>query len=289
MIRHPDDIDLRSALGNLYLVVNKPKRAVETLEPAVRLAPGRADMHLLLGDAHERNLHLNAAIDSLREAVRIEPRMSEAWGKLGQNLVNVTRYAEARDPLLKAITIEPMNSYYYWALGDSYVLDRTDPANEEKGLKLYQQALNLDPKNPKALYSYGMALVRRGGNVDLAQAAKLFRRMLALKEADMNVHYKLYEVEKARGDAAAAAQHLARYRDLFAKGQQQTKRLYKEASFLDNADIHVELGRKAMATEEFELAATEFGLALERRPDLEAARDGLAEARRRGAAAGDKP
>lgn len=275
LAKHPDNLDIRAALGNLYLVVNKPLRAVKALEPAVKQAPERADLHLLLGDAHERNLHLNASIESLQEAVRIEPRMSEAWGKLGQNLVNVTRYAEAREPLLKAISIEPMNSYYYWALGDSYVFDRSDPKHEAKGLRLYEQALRLDPKNPKALYAYAMALTRKGGKADLAKAAGLFERMLALKSDDMNVQFKLFEIYRTLGKAEQSAKHLAEYKVLFAKGQKQTKQLYAEASFVDTAMVHVDLAQKALAKGNRDLARKEYGFALERDPDLEAAKEGL--------------
>lgn len=288
--KYPDSVDLRAALGNLYLVVNKPKRAVDTLEPAVKKVPERADLLLLLGDAHERNLHLNAAIEALRAAVRYEPRMSEAWGKLGQNLVNVTRYAEAREPLLKAITLEPTNSYYYWALGDSFVLDTTDPANQEKGLKLYDQALNLDPKNPKALYSYAMALTRRGQPGDAARAAQLFERMLALKSTDMNVRYKLYEIYKGLGKTAEANRHLAAYKDLFAKGQRQTRQLYNEASFLDTAESHVDLAKRALEKGNLTLAAREYDLALEREPGLAAAKAGKADVEKRlGERKGAKP
>lgn len=287
--KHPDDVDLRAALGNLYLVVNKPRRAVETLEPAVKLAPGRADLFLLLGDAHERNLHLRASIDALREAVRLEPRMSEAWGKLGQNLVNTTQYVEARKPLLQAITHEPTNSYYYWALGDSYLFDTSDPKNEEKAHKLYQQALSLDPKNPKALYSYGMALYRRAGPGDLEKAAGLFQRMLAIKATDMNVQYKLYEIYKALGRPKDSQRHLAAYKDLFGKGQKQTRRLYSEASFLDTAEIHVDLAKAARKKGNLTLALTEYDLALERDPDLAAAKQGRAEVETELAAKGSKP
>ncbi|MFY7954267.1 MAG: tetratricopeptide repeat protein [Armatimonadaceae bacterium] len=277
LAKHPEDLDIRAALGNLYLVVNKPLRAVQTLEPAVKQAPGRADLHLLLGDAHERNLHLNAAIASLQEAVRVEPRMSEAWGKLGQNLVNVTRYQEAREPLLKAISIEPMNSYYYWALGDSYVFDRSNPKHEGKGMRLYEQALRLDAKNPKALYAYAMALTRKGSKADLTKAAGLFERMLALKSEDMNVHFKLYEIYRSLNKSDASRKHLADYKVLFAKGQKQTKDLYAEASFLDTALVHVELAKKALAKGNKDLARKEFEFALERDPQLAAARDGLRE------------
>ena len=108
----------------------------------------------------------------MREAVRLAPNLSEAWGRLGLYLINLSRYKEAREPLQRAIAIEPSESHYYWALGDTYLLDSPDPRNFKTAEQFYRQALNIDPRNAKALYSYGMALTRRGSPDDLRQAAK---------------------------------------------------------------------------------------------------------------------
>src|SRR5947208_13155526 len=43
--KYPDSANLRSALGNLYLVLKLPQRAAEILEPAVRSQPYRPDLH----------------------------------------------------------------------------------------------------------------------------------------------------------------------------------------------------------------------------------------------------
>lgn len=279
--KFPANANILAALGNLYLVINQPRKAIATLKPAVEREPYRADLHALLGEAHERDMHLEAAVREMREAVRLDPKLSEAWGRLGLYLVNLNRFQEARDPLMRAIEQEPMESHYYWALGESYLLESPDPANFEKATQLYQQALNLNPRNEKALYSYGMALARRGQPGDFQKAAGLFQRLLKVKPTDMNAHYKLYEIYVRLGRTKEAQRHRAVYKDLFEKGRVQNRERYRAVSFLDTPELHLKMGQEALARKDYALAAREFQFALQRNPMLGEARRGLEEARKR--------
>lgn len=278
---NPQDVEIRHALGNLYLILNKPVKAVEVLEPAAKSAPQRADLQYLLGDAHERNLHLETAIEHMREAARLDPTMHEAWGRMGLYLVSLTRYGEAREPLQKAISLAPQEPHYHWSLGDSYVLDTSQPAQFDRGLELYRHALKLDAKNSKALYSFAMALTRRGKPEDLKEAVDLFNRLLALNPKDMNVHFKLSETYRRLGDTRKAQEHLAQFQIYFEKGRKQTKHLFRSVSFRDTAEAHLKLGREYLQKGQVELAITSFNLALERKPGLPAAVQGLKEAQAR--------
>ncbi|HZO88203.1 MAG TPA: tetratricopeptide repeat protein [Chthonomonadaceae bacterium] len=279
--RYPGNANLRAALGNLYLVINKPAKAIAVLEPAVRRDPTVADRHALLGEAYGRNLHLEAAIREMREAVRLDPNLSEAWGRLGLYLVNLTHYKEAREPLQRAISLEPMESYYYWALGDSYLLDKTEPNGFDQAVRLYRQALRLNPNNDKALYSYGMALSRRGRPEDLREAVPLFNRLLKLNPDDINAHYQIAQVYLRLGRPQEARPHQARFAALNKKGRNQIRALSQAAAYRDTAETHLKLGRAAMAKQNYALAAREFQLALERNRMLAEARQGMLEAQKR--------
>lgn len=276
--RHPDDAETRTALGNLYLVLNHPRSAIETLKPALEKEPNRADLHLLLGEAYERDLHLEAAIAELREATRLEPAMAEAWGRLGLYQINLTRYKEAREPLQRAIALEPNEAHYYWALGDSYLLESTDPANFDLAAQYYRKALQLNPKNDKALYSFAMALTRRGRPQDLNEAVGLLLRLIKINPIDTNAEYKLAETYQRLGNKAEAQKHRKRFDVLFARGRNQTRRLYATAANRDTALAHLEQGQAAMQRKDYAQASQEFQLALQRDQSLSAARKGLVQA-----------
>jgi pentatricopeptide repeat protein len=279
--KNPKDVEVRTALGNLYLILNKPRLAINTIQPIIQQAPNRPDLHYLLGDAYERDLHVETAIKHMQETVRLDPMNAEAWGRIGLYHINLTRYKQAREPLQRAITLRPDEPHFYWALGDSYLFDDSEPDHFSKARDLYKKALQLDPNNPKALYSYGMGLTRYGEQKDLEEALEIFQKMIRLNPNDMNAHYKLYETFRRLGRMQEAEAHKAKFKDLFAKGRQQTRSLYASASFRDTPQELLARGRKAMQEQNYPVAEKLFQLALERDAKLKEARRGLEEARRR--------
>lgn len=278
---NPQDIEISTALGNLYLIVGKPHEATKVLAPIVAKVSNRPDLNYMIGEAYERDLHVEAAILQMKEVVRMEPNNAMAWGRLGLYHNNLTRYLEARKALQRAIALNSNESYFFWALGDSYLLENVSDANFAQAKENYKKALELDPKNDKALYSYGMGLTRRSNKEDWAEAIPLFERLIALRPTDMNAHYKLYETYRRLGRTQEAEAHRAKFKDLFAKGRTQTRDRYAAASFRDTAEVHLKLGNKAMQEKNYALAAIEFQMALERDRNLDAARKGMLEAQKK--------
>ena len=278
---HPKDVEISSALGNLYLILNKPRAAVNVLAPIVSKVSNRPDLHFLLGEAYERDLHIESAILQMKEVVRLDPMNAQGWGRLGLYQNNLTRYDQARKPLQRAIELEPTESYFHWALGDSYLLENVSGANFEMARQEYEKALQLDPKNDKALYSYGMGLTRRAQKPDLEKALELFQRLIALRQSDMNAHFKLYETYRRLGRTEDAEAHRTKFKNLFAKGKTQTRDRYAAASFVDTAESHLKLGDKAMQEKNYALAAAEYELALKRDRNLDAARKGMLAAQKK--------
>ena len=283
--QHPNDPEIRTVLGNLYLILNKPRQAIAIIKPALQQQPDRPDLHYMLGEAYERDLHIEAAIQEMRETVRLDPNNAEAWGRIGLFENNLTRYLKAREPLQNAIALSPREPHYYWALGDSYMLESTAPANFDRATELYRKSLQLDNSNEKALYSFSMALTRRGRPEDLKEAIPLLQRLVQWKPKDMNAHYKLAETYRRLGQNREATAEQAKFQNLFSKGRHQTRQLYASVSFKDTASAHVKLAQQAMEQQDYSLAVTEFQLALTRDANLTLARNGLQQAQQKAAAA----
>src|SRR5205085_10365830 len=112
-------------------------------------------------------------------------------------------------------------------------------AHFDRAIELYRKALQLDPRNEKALYSYGMALTRRGNPEDLRAAIPLFQRLIKLKPIDTNAYYKLYESYRRLGMNKEAQAHRAKFRVLFEKGRQQTFDKYAADAYVDTAEAHL--------------------------------------------------
>jgi tetratricopeptide (TPR) repeat protein len=275
--RYPDNNHIRCELGTLYLLLNKPRKAIPVLEKAVKSRPELAYQHALLGDAYARDLHVEKGLAEMKEAVRLDSTLADAWGKIGLYHVNLSRYQDAREPLERAISLNPMESQFYAALADSYILDEPDEANFTKGLQLYRQSLRLDPKNEKALEAFGLALMRRARTEDVKEAVGLFKRLLQINPIHMKAHYKLAEAYRALGQTREADAHQAKFLAISAKGRDQIRSSTMAMTFHDSPEAHVKLGREAMARQDYDLAAREFQLALQRNRMLKEARAGLLE------------
>lgn len=279
--KYPQNGRLRVALGNLYIVMNKAVKAIEVLEPVVKSTPKYAEARSLLGEAYARNLHLEAAIKEYTEAAKLNPNDAQAWGRIGLYSVNLTRYVEAREPLTKAIQIDPMEAHYYWALGDSWLLENPDDLHFDKAAQLYRQALNLNPKNEKALYSFAMGLSRRGKPEYLKEATVYFERLLQINPNDMNAQFKLAEAYRMLGEKEKAKKYQARFLVLFEAGRKQNRELYRRAAFKDTPDAYMRLGKKALEEQKYEVAIKHYEAALQRDETLTEARRGILEAQNR--------
>lgn len=279
--KYPQNTKLRVALGNLYIIENKAVKAIETLEPAVKAEPKYAEAHSLLGEAYARNLHIEAAIKEYEEVTKLDPNDAQAWGKIGLYNVNLTRYQQAREPLNKAIKLDPMEPHFYWALGDSWLLENPDDFHFDKAAQLYRQALNINPKNEKALYSFAMGLSRRGKPEYLQESTIYFERLLEINPNDMNACFKLAEAYRLLGKKDQAKKLQAKFLVLFEKGRQQNRDLYRRAAFKDTPDAYLRLGKKALDEQKYEIAIKYYESALQRDETLMDAKRGILEAQNR--------
>jgi len=88
---------------------------------------------------------------------QIDPR-SVALTQQAQTLVTASKYSEANDLLESALAVDPRNRAAYIALG------RVAQAQNlpGKAIRLYTEALALEPNDVNALAGEGEALVQRG-------------------------------------------------------------------------------------------------------------------------------
>jgi tetratricopeptide (TPR) repeat protein len=281
---NPASLELLLSLGNLLVMMDDAPLAVKYLKKAVELAPNDAEAHYLLGEAYERNRHLNAALKENLIALRLNPSLTEAYGRVGLYNIKLTRYKEARTYLQKAIELNPHESHYYWAMGDAYFFDVTEPKRYDKAIELYQKALSLNPNNTNALFSIGMALSRRGRKEDLRRAIpylERFAQIIPEGPEEIQPYYLLSEAYRRLGDQKQAQ----KYRELFQQSKSRRKvrlaRVFTTKSFLDTAEAHVRLGNRYLKEGNVQMALKEFQFALERNPNLPAAKEGLKKAQER--------
>lgn len=160
-----------------------------------------------VGVAYLTQARTNEALDSFRQARQRNPSLLTARLNEGIALVQAQRLAEARDALLDVTRQQPKNVRAWYNLGLAYrTLGESDSA-----IDAFEHVAQLDPNDADTLYFLGQ-LHSQAGRHD--QAIAIFLRCLALDTRHVSAEFGLARAYQLSGNAAAAAEHLARFDEL---------------------------------------------------------------------------
>jgi tetratricopeptide (TPR) repeat protein len=194
------DAETMAVLGRAWLRLNEPERAATAARLLSGVAPGSVPALMLDGDVKDSQGDWVAAEAAYRAAVAANPAAARVRYALGLVLYKQRRYAEAALEFDRELTLNPdyPPALYYRAvleldrgapdaalpvllrltrlvpghadawrdLGRAW-LDRDNPGS---ALTALEQALTLEPEDPRAHYLRGRALGRSGRGAE-AQAA----------------------------------------------------------------------------------------------------------------------
>jgi cytochrome c-type biogenesis protein CcmH len=169
----------------LYLLVGSPGAILRESEHAT--------------DAQQ----VEAMVQRLAARLRETPDDVDGWRLLGRSYTVLRRYAEAADAYAKAAARAPRDAQLLADFADVLAMARGQTLEGEPE-KLVLRALEIDPKNLKALALAGTAAFERR---DYAGAARHWGRMLPLvPPGSEDAEQIKANVEEARARAAAAGQ-----------------------------------------------------------------------------------
>jgi cytochrome c-type biogenesis protein CcmH len=123
---------------------------------------------------------LEAMVARLAAKLRENPEDAEGWRLLGRSYSVMGRFPEAVDAYAKAAQRAPRDAQLLADFADALAMARGQRLEGEPA-QLVERALQIDPKNLKALALAGSAAFERQ---DYANAATLWGRMLPLVPAD---------------------------------------------------------------------------------------------------------
>jgi tetratricopeptide (TPR) repeat protein len=179
------------------------------VSPLARSQEGPAQAIRLnnLGVAYISQGRVPEALDSFRQALRRNPALIAARLNEGIALIQAQRLAEARDALLDTTRRQPQNARAWYNLGLAYrTLGEADSA-----VDAFEHVAQLDPNDADTRYFLGQ-LHLQAGRYDRAIAE--FVRSLTLDTRHASAEFGLARAYQLSGNAAAAAQHLARFDEL---------------------------------------------------------------------------
>lgn len=177
----PGDAEAHLHLGNAHMDRGQPDLAMPCFMRALELAPGYAEALGRLGDVLQAQGHLKEAGECYRGALEIDPALAIAHAGKGDVLRSQQQFQAAEASYRQALILAPGAADLHRKLGDVHVaLNRPEPA-----IQSYEQALQADPGNALAHGGLGNVLFRLDRN-QLAVAS--YRAATALPAANA-AHY----------------------------------------------------------------------------------------------------
>lgn len=263
----PGDAELPSNLGNLLSQQGRHEQALQCYQEALALRPDFAEAHGNLGLALMRMGRLESAIHHLQRAVEIKPAFAEGHCNLGIALRLAGQYVAAEHSLERAIAVRSSFLQAHLQLGRVHqACGRFDQASSSFRRVLELQAGHVEAQFELAI-SYGEAGRR-------TEAIACYRQLLLSQPAHTPACCNLGLLLQAEGQAAEAMhtyQSGLRHAPESSELINNLGNLMKSQGCIDEA---VQLYRRAIAQRKDDLLAYgNLAVALRERADFAGAAD----------------
>jgi tetratricopeptide (TPR) repeat protein len=203
----PDFPQALNLLGAGLAATDQPDEAALVLEHASQLAPTLAEAHFTLGTTLESKDRLDEACKEYRAAVAAKGKYPEATSALASLLFRMGKTGEAEEQADEALRLNPdLTAAHYTLARILRSLGRRSEAAVE-----FAETQDLTDRPAYGIQSshmsnQGLELASKG---DLAGAAALLRKAIALKPDYGVPHFNLGLILADSGDTTAALQELA--------------------------------------------------------------------------------
>lgn len=167
----------------------------------------RAEIHVLLGQAHAQQGDFEAAVRSLEHARRLQPDVADASGTLGLIYLKQGKLADAAAALREELQANPSNVAARHTLATVLELD----GQSDEAIALLRTVLGQQPRYSNARYLLGKILLARG---DAEDALPHLEAAVRLSPDEASYHYQLAQGYLKLGRRELADRHLAMFREI---------------------------------------------------------------------------
>jgi tetratricopeptide (TPR) repeat protein len=196
---------VRNYLGKVHLANAEFGLAIAEYREAVRLGPYEESYRFDLAQALLGHEEFGQAADALEDARKVFNRSAQIELALGVAYYGERRFPEAVNSFLRTIELVPEVAQPYVFLGK--MLDQAGDRLPEIERR-FAEFQNANPENPTAYLLRAKAMAFAGE--DAAEAEKLLRKSISLKNDAWESHYELGVLLEGKRDFAAAAGELER-------------------------------------------------------------------------------
>ena len=181
--------EVYSQLAWICAMSNRLDEAKSLWESSLELSPNYVNALLGLGDVYKYERDFNQAILVLKQVVALQPDHAMSYLSISYSNMQLGNYIESEKACLKALKIAPNLTQAQDYLGEIY----NAKGEVEKAQKHFEQQLNKNPKNIKALYSLGNLLKSKG---DMVLSASYYKKSLMINPLFSQAHFTYASVHK---------------------------------------------------------------------------------------------
>ncbi|MHB8893716.1 MAG: tetratricopeptide repeat protein [Candidatus Geothermincolia bacterium] len=193
----PDNWDIKSYLGRMYLESGRNADAARVFAELVRIRPGLAEAHGNLGLALVRIGRFAAAAAAEEQALRLQPDLPEAANVLGYALSGLGRWEQAAAAYTRALALRPDDPEAHLNLARALGLAK----RHREAVEHLLAAIDLNPDLGAAHVNLGAEYLALGKHAEALAAA---RKAVALEPDREIAHFQLGLICAATGDADCA-------------------------------------------------------------------------------------
>ena len=199
----PGGADIHRKLGDAHEALNRPEQAMQSYTAALEDDPGNAMAHGGLGKVLLSLGRLQQAVASYRAATELSQEIAAHYDGLGRALHLLGQTTEAETAYRQAIALDPSAAGPMLHYAD--LLRET--RRQEPAIVVYQAVLLLEPKNIDALNNLAMALQADGQR---EQALAHFQKILTFTPDNPVSHANIAAVLSEMGEQKAALESCRR-------------------------------------------------------------------------------
>ena len=175
----------------------------------------RAELHVILGQAHAQQGNFDAAVQALERARRLDAEVADAGATLGLIYLKQGKLAEATAALREELRRGPDHVLARHTLAVVLDLD----GHPDEAITLLRGVLRDQPGFSDARYLLGKILLARG---EPDQAVLHLEAAVRLSADDPSYHYQLAQAYRKVGRAELADRHIALFQSLKDRARSKT-------------------------------------------------------------------
>ncbi|XP_030831314.1 Bardet-Biedl syndrome 4 protein isoform X2 [Strongylocentrotus purpuratus] len=263
----PENPELLTTLGLLYLQVGQNQRAFEQLGNALTYDPSHVKAILAAGSMMQQHGDFDVALTKYRIAAAAVPESTSLWNNIGMCFFGKKKYVAAISCLKRASYLSPFDwkimynlglvhltmqqyasAFHFISaainlrpkMGQLYMLlavALTHLDDEENANNAYEQAVALEEKDPSVWLNYAVFLYNKGDRKNAAKHFTTFEQKLQkMKEAGtQEIDQELSETAGKLGPALQVGENLL-WKDQANNRQQQPQQQQQQPQAGANSD-----------------------------------------------------